>query len=225
MKLVHPVFNRHFIFNEDYFNVIVIENPDYFTKLVTDLNSQIEGYEGKFVLSDEDIISLSKHASLIIDFLHLDLNSRKVKTKIANDLREIAYNQDFYLKTNNLSGEIITYFSQLCDNLTYPLDFDDNVDISGLANALNVHISLSSDNLIEKMLEYIVSYNSLFGETVFILVNFKSYVSSADLEKFYKDMQLNKIKLLLIQNQTREVIEKYERCTVLDNDLCEIYIT
>jgi len=68
LKLVHEDLNSIIEFKENVNNVIVVENPSMFCKLIEDLNRQLIGEEGGFVLSQEDkVIDISKNIILLTD--------------------------------------------------------------------------------------------------------------------------------------------------------------
>ena len=54
MKLAHPLFSTPIRFREDRVQVLALEAPEAFRRLVAELAAQSEGGEGAFVLSRDD---------------------------------------------------------------------------------------------------------------------------------------------------------------------------
>lgn len=61
MKIVNPKINYVFDTDTDKINTLVIENQRLMLDLLTDIEQQLSGYDGKTVLSDNNkILSISK---------------------------------------------------------------------------------------------------------------------------------------------------------------------
>ena len=56
MKLVYTELEQQLIFQENRVNVLVIEHKELFRRMIQELAKQIDGVEGRFVLSDNDNI-------------------------------------------------------------------------------------------------------------------------------------------------------------------------
>lgn len=61
----------------------IIESPALFQKYVHLLNIQVEGEEGGFVLSDDDVIlDISKYVEIVVNPFALDFEDRRIQKKI-----------------------------------------------------------------------------------------------------------------------------------------------
>ena len=79
MKLTHPLFSAPVRFREDRVQVLVIEAPEAFRKLVAELAAQSEGGEGAFVLSRDDAcLKIEDHIHVIFDFIHPQALEKKL---------------------------------------------------------------------------------------------------------------------------------------------------
>ena len=71
MKLTHPIFSEPIFFRENRVQVLAVEAPGAFRKLVTELTRQSEGGEGAFVLSCDDVcLDPAEHLQVIFDYIH-----------------------------------------------------------------------------------------------------------------------------------------------------------
>lgn len=222
MKLVHPILNSHIVFDDNVINVLVLENQNIFSQMLFELSEQINGKDGRFVLSDEDILPLSKNAHMLIDYINLDINSKKIKSKLYNMFNMLAHNEDYYTKTNCVMSNVSAYFEDICNEFPCNVTYSSEFDIIGLTNAVNLCVDDNYDSIAEKLLDYMLTYKALLGDTVFVLANLKSYISDKELLSFYNDILYNKIKILIIENFINGSHLHMERCVILDNDLCEL---
>ena len=83
MKLVHINLNEGILVDAINCTEWVIESPEYFSEYVMELAGQVEGKEGRFVLSDnEKEVDISKNVELIFNIFALDINERKLISKL-----------------------------------------------------------------------------------------------------------------------------------------------
>ena len=72
MKLVHINLNEGILVDAINCTEWVIESPEYFSEYVMELAGQVEGKEGRFVLSDnEKEVDISKNVELIFNIFAL----------------------------------------------------------------------------------------------------------------------------------------------------------
>jgi len=222
MKLVYPFINAHFDMGESSIPILVIENPKHFYKYLSEISEQINGLEGRFTLSEKDkILSLNKYAELIEKFIGFEINRKSLLSKLYNKLGEHAVSEDFYVRTKQINSEIITYLSALLIDFNSELEFDDEIEISGLFKYFGIKFLEDYTDLSEKLLNYMLFIREFDVDKCFIFVNLKSYLSTNDLEVFYKSVIDHKINILLFESINREAL-KVEKVTVIDDDLCEI---
>ena len=82
MKLAHPLFSTPIRFREDRVQVLTLEAPEAFRKLVAELTAQSEGGEGAFVLSRNDAcLKIEDHLQMIFDFIHPQALEKKLQSK------------------------------------------------------------------------------------------------------------------------------------------------
>lgn len=226
MKLVHPEFNYKIEFKENIVNLIVIEDKKFFREYIGELYSQCTELNdsGRFVLSNEEKeIKLSKKAEIILDFYSLDINNKKIITKVYNKLKEISTEEDMYVETGKINSEIIRYVDKIVDISDYPLEFSIDIDVVDLLKITNVKFLKDYTNELDKICDYISLINEITGKDIFILVNFRDFFNLDELKEFYKFISYKKIFLIMIENRVNDVCNEFENLFILDEDLCEIY--
>ena len=103
MKLVHINLNEAILVDAIHCTEWVIESPEYFSEYVMELADQVEGKEGRFVLSDnEKEADISKNVELIFNIFALDINERKLISKLYMELEKLTADERFYVKTQEM---------------------------------------------------------------------------------------------------------------------------
>lgn len=223
MKLVHPELSSMIIFDENVVNELIIENERFFYYTVNDIYSQINRLSGDYVLSERDEpIDFSKHAELITQFIPFEMNKKPLLTKLYSNMKETSVLSEHYLNTSQIMQEICRYLNGITDETDCNVTFDNAFDISGLFKAVNLRFSDEYEALSEKIIDYMLNVRQFEGEKLYVLVNYRNYVSKSEAEAFVKTVIGHKLKLLLIEGGERERLLCTNRI-IIDNELCEIY--
>ena len=90
MKLVNAITGLSIELCENQVNVIAVESPEVLTTYISELKRQISGEEGQFVLSDKDVCRIDKMMEIIVDPWTIDFNSKRIKTKLLQLVKEEA---------------------------------------------------------------------------------------------------------------------------------------
>ncbi len=225
MKLVHPLFEIPIIFEENSINQVVIESPSTLSKIILELKDQINGNDGDFVLSSDkgEILAIKKTMEVYIDYFSFDFQNKKIISKLYNDLKEKAYNEDLYTKTIEIINLMQSYLGHLIDSIDCPLEILNEIDFNNFFKSAGLRINTDPDSNLERVIEYILIINEVLKVEVFILVNIKSYFDEKEVQDFYNAMCNRKINILLLENFESEVNYNEEKKYLIDKDLCHIY--
>lgn len=207
---------------ENQVNVIAIESPEVLTEYISELKRQISGQDGQFVLSDKDICRIDKMVEIVIDPWAIDFNSKRIKTKLLQLVKEEA-DEYFYDKFIETKGMICQYAENLLDKMMYPVSYDMDIDTMSLIKLLDVKIDIQTDKLIDSIIEYIKLLHDLCKIEVVVLVNIKTYLSKKELLYLYQEALYQKVHLILLEAVLTDQIE-YEKIVIIDADKCVINI-
>ena len=222
MKLAHPFIENHIIFAENKINVLVVENQSLFVNMIEDIKNQLVCDEGEFVLSNQlGIIPLRNNAELISNYFDLDFDSKKIQNKISAFLKEAAYAEENYVKTNEIISMLQGYFYELLDSSEYPLKISNETDAAALIKMAGIKADISNGSLLEKLTDYILLMQDMLGIKLFVLVNLKTFLSERELQNFYSFLFYKKAHVLLLENTAREKPTE-EVLHIIDQDMCEI---
>ncbi len=221
MMFVHPEINRLFDTRQPRVNSVVIENPSFFLRIMTDIYSQINGNDGDGVLSENDTpISFSKNAELLDHFVPFELNQRALLTKIASVLEKTALQAEFYSETMQLLRECENQltrwaFERSCD-VIFP-----KLSVASLIKCAGPELREEYDSLAEKILDYIELVHEYDRRKLFFTVNLRAYLTQGETELFMESILSHQFHVLMLENR------EYPRCSherrlIIDNDLCEI---
>lgn len=222
MRMTYPIFETPIIFQENKFNVLIIENQKAFFNFVMAIVDKGNGAESDIVLSRNfEEIRFDKISDVVSDIINLDCNNKKVVSKLYSKLNEIAFQEENYTMTLDIVGKISEYLLTITQSLPCGVSFDENVELNQLFKSVALRVDTDGKNILERLCDYVEVMNEFCGTELFVFINLKSYVSSTELLEFYKFCNYKKISLLLVENMPRETIEM-ECVKIIDNDLCEI---
>lgn len=220
MKLVYSEWEQSIQLKENCVNILSIESPLYFSKIIGEVKGQIEGNEGGFVLSDEKMLDLKKHAGLVLSPFLIDIHSKKLLNALYKELEQIASDEEV-LSTNQLKSEILSYIARLGDYLDYDLEIPEDFDISELFKISGVKFEADNQSLCSSLLNYLVLCHRILGWDVIFAVGLKTFFSKDQLSLLYENIFQNKIHLVLLENRNPYLLSG-EQVITIDRDLCEI---
>lgn len=222
MKLVERELGLEIELKENVVPVIVVENVALRILMVEELYSQVMGKDGNWLLvKNEKNYDLSKEAEIILEPFSLELNNRKVKTKLFQDIKTIA--QDFCFEPGlEVHSHICNYLESLLERIPYPVKYEEEWNILELLKAYGVELVEECDSICEKLFNYIKLINDVCGTDVFITVNIKQYLTEVQINELYKLAMYSKIQLVLIEFNMYNKKYDCEEIYILDKDNCII---
>lgn len=222
MKLVHSELETPLTLNNEGIFELIIESPTDFSKYVSELIHQVEGWEGNFILLKGDVeLDLAKESVFITNPFDVNINDAKLLKKLYAELKEIGY-EHFFIQTQELISSLEKYILELEHHSDYILEVDNNIDFNNLFKTFGVKFTCLSEDFFENIIQFIKINASLLKKTLFIFVNLKSYI---DEQQYFQLMQLaeyEKVAILLIDNKQNDFsndVNKY----IIDLDRCHIY--
>ena len=225
MNLKINYFDNNIKIENDYVQVIEIENKKTFYRLVSDLykiKNDEKLDEVFFYDDDNQELNMYNKVDLYVNFFDIDLNSKKnlnaLNKNIINSL------------TDNIKEEILNNFKKLAKSFTkilsdidLPLSLNDNITVEDIIKLLKISIN-KTDELLNNLLLIIDLEKVLKMNEILFFINLKQYLSQEELIEFYKYAIYNEIKIVLVDSQSYGIKLDYEKKLIIDTNLDEFVL-
>ena len=224
MKIINREWHRQIELKENVIHTLILENKVYYREIILELLRQHKGLEGDFVLSEKNKdIAFDKNSYFITDLFNIDINNKKVLTKVYATLQKQV--EEDIVEYNQLTSVIKRYFERLIFNNNLDLEQDEEIDVMALLKLGDFKIHFEESNYLEKIIKYMKVLIDLCGVKVIFLIGLHSIFNNNEIRQFYKEICLNKIKIVNIEIQQFSDYsnEDYkELIYIFDKDNCEI---
>ncbi len=221
IKVAHVHLENSLIISDDYVQLLILENPNEFYDMVSELDGQFNGEDGAFVFSrGGNVVSAEKLGAMISDWFHFDLNDKKLLTLLHKRLETVAFGEKISL-FNELTAKMVSFLEEMSLFSPFMLNYTEPQPIDYLKVA-GVKFEKQYDNLEEKIICYINSFIELKNCDFFIFVNLKSVLSDEKLKELYLHCRREQVGLLLIEDVKRRPLLAEEKAIIITEDLCEI---
>ena len=221
MKLVLPYVNQVFSCDEENVWTVVIENQNCLYKILTDIESQMSGNEGKTILSEnEKVVRVDKRMELLTQIIPFDMNQKAILNKIMAEMQKNALQDEYYIRAN----ELLANWTAFCMDLTWDLPGDiefKKINIESLVKAAGIEIENEYECLGEKLIDYFELVEAYECKKLFVLLNVRSFMIDTEMENFLKEVIARDYQVLLLENKEYPIL-KGERRYIIDAGLCEI---
>lgn len=224
MKIINKNWQRKIEIEDNIIYTLVFENKKYYRENIIELINQHKGKEGSFILSnDNKEISFDKNSYIITDIFNIDINNKKVLSKIYGSLlKEIVEDISSY---NKLSTNIRVYFEKLIFNSSLEIDQGEEIDMSSLLKLGDFKIHVENDDILEKFVKFLKVLSELCGYKIIFVVGLHTVFTQEEIIEIYKEVCLNKINIINIEYQQFNNLsnENYKEIVyIFDEDNCEI---
>lgn len=221
MKFVYPDIDHVFDTAGDKINTLIIENPNLFVRLLSDIRGQLDGEDGKSVLSDaNNMLSIGKYAELLTEFVPFRLNTKPLLSKIGAAFEKRAAEEEHYLQSLELLSEIEKFFYNLSQDFCVDVGFA-KIGIPSLIKAAGIEINEEYPSLAEKILDYFELVTEFDSKKLFITVNLRNYLCDEETEKMLDSSLQHGYYILMIEGCEHTRLRN-ERRYIVDPSLCEI---
>ena len=211
------------MYDKDSVNELIIESPDCFMKYIRELIRQASGIDGEFVLSEENkTLNISKSVEVIVNPFTVDVNDKKILGKIYDELKQIAYGEKYYVKSQEMYQKIIAYIIDVIDDSDYILDLDSEIDMSMLLKAVGVKIDMDPDDFVGNIFKYMQLIIELLKRKLVVIVNLRNYIDDIQYTDFIDMCRYKNIRVLLVENSKKDRVSNVKQY-IIDKDRCEIF--
>jgi CRISPR-associated protein Csn2 len=221
MNLAYPSYNVMLTLCENKITVLSIENPQAYSKILSDIWNQCQGGDGEFILSHHATIkSISKEIACIFNPFVLNSGDKKILNKLYSILQEQT-NEWLIHESASLNRNIIDFFDKLSQHVPYALEYNLNLDIVNLFKSYDVKPENFGESLLERIVEYLRIQSQLCNLKIFVFISLKQYLTTDELKLLYEFVFYEKIHLIIIEPIHSPQIYGEKGC-IIDKDLCII---
>lgn len=223
MKIIHPDLQIKFEIHLAKLNSLVIEKPEYFERIATDLSRAYEKKgEDIMLYQEENRYDISKYADIIFTPFNLTYDKREIQKKLFVNLQNISEMQDLMSEFAEANGYLLELLNKLDFDSEYDIEYEEDFDFSALLKNYSVHIREPEGRFIEKAIEYMVNLKKLLNKDVFVFINCDAYLAEDDYAYFEKCAQHYGLYILFINSRQIACSHAINEC-IIDRDLCEIH--
>lgn len=221
MRLVNRKYGLEFLLSENEALNIVCENRTAIESMITDFISEINGGEGAWILSNnEEELSLSKYADIILNPFSVTCNDRKIINAVYKELHTIV-DQVYPELFCEANSKIINFIDTTVIGVPYALEYNPCGDIEGIFKLYDIKFDEEFSSLEERLISYIKIASQVLRKKVFILVNIKSFLDNSAIRQLYKEAMYSKSLLVLFEGRDYSLLSS-EKKVIIDSDLCII---
>lgn len=224
MKIINNNWQRQIVLEDNLIHTIVFENKKYYRESILELIRQHKGYEGNFILSNNNKeVSFDKNSYFISDLFNIDINNKKIITKVYGELLRNAL--DNIAEYNKIISYIREYFETLVFNNNLDLEYNDEIEANSLLKLGNFKIQIGESNYLEKLIKFLKVLVELCNIKVIFIVGLYRVFSVEEVGKIYKEVCLNKINIINIESEYKNIKKSdyyKEILYIFDQDNCEI---
>lgn len=221
MKLTHYSLENSIDFDESEVWTLVCDNSRQFAQLTHDFCVLLGRGDDGWNLYDGKQLDIAKYVMYLVDFHNVSINDKKSSNILQDKLKQIAFDEEHTIITHEVLSKITGYLNELVADVDFPTRVSD-VDLGVVFKSVTVSFLDESENLCEKLMDYVTLLSRLTVIKVLVCVNLRSYLELSELELFFNHCEQSGIKLLCIENRYKIKLN-CEKILYSDEDMCEFF--
>ena len=222
MKLASPDWNNTLDWDVHHAGCLVLEDPDEYRQVISDLTQQADNREGKLVISiDGEPCSLAKEGLLIRDLWSVDINQKKILTAVQKQLVEIGQ-EDYYTDVMELIIKTETLVEKVAEDSMLPLCWECPADLGAFMKVFGVRLETTEEPL-DRLLDYVRLAREFLHSRFLILTGIRNFLTDDTCAALQRDFTAFEIPVLFIEHTAWPMLE-HEHRLVIDTDHCELLL-
>lgn len=197
-----------------------IENKAVFRDVISAFKSGALEESGIVFSENYQPIDYKKHVCFVDDLFNPEFSSVFLK-KLYADAAQCCHDE-LLEETLKFKSAYEILISNLMNKFDYDLTCNYDFDLAAFLKFRGLCPDLDGETLLENLLEYILLTSKYSTVKCFVILNLHLFFTKEELEKFFEELKLNHINLLVIEGFLPEDYPKNPKIYILDEDLCEI---
>lgn len=223
MRVVYYDLNIEFSIKNDVLNVLVVEQPREFEKLVIAFAKRASKKETKIELFEDcECVDFAKKAELIVSPTDMVYEKRDVQKHLLTNLVEEIHSTEL---VENFGAAFIKFFEVLeglRQSTEYELDFDESFGAEAFLKSVGVHLKEPEGRFVERFIDYSQNLHRILGKQVFVFISCAQYFQREDFKYLLEHAKYMNISVLFVESRPVDLefsINQY----IIDDDLCELH--
>lgn len=202
------------------FPILVIENKKLFRNVICSFENDYE--EEYFVFSkDYSPVKFSKCALFVSNVLNVELESKKLITKINSYMEETA-NDEFIFELSTVKQNLLALAEKLCSFCDFDCDYNYDISTADIIKVLQFKIGKAENTPEELLIMYFKLISKYLKINLFVVENLHLMFDVNELALIYHELSLNHINVISLECFEPEYKFDFESYHIVDQDLCEI---
>jgi len=223
IRLVNEPLNLYLDEIDYNFNILVVESKTLFFQIIQDLNNQINNEYGDFILSINDQpIEIKDSFELIINPFGLDINNKKILSKIEKLAAKEAKDEIHYCETNKIISLIEEYAQNIAFTFNGNITPKYEITSESIIKLINYQIDTFSNSFTETIIEYTQNSNKYLNTQVFCFINIFNYLETEQINMLIKAFLDYNIHVIFIEASDTNYLNEKCKKTIIDSDFCQI---
>ncbi len=220
MKCLFKLSDEPINFEKSCVHTLIIENKKLLRNVLTSF--EFGDSEEYFVFSENFTpFDFDKKGFFIGNVLNVDLNNKKLSTKINGYLEKIA-NEELYVELSEVKSALLNLGDALSDFTDYEFSFKQDFDALSVVKFLDFTLCRDEYTEEEIFLKFISLLAKYLGIKVFVTSNLFLYFDKEELKQIFEIFALNNIFILDIEGYNPDCLKECCDYHIIDNDLCSI---
>lgn len=220
MMVTFDFFSEPVELREDSISVVCIENKKIFRKTVAAFFDGCPEESNIYFSENFETLKYKGNVCFIPSYYEFDFSAAYMK-KLYETLSVYA-NTNLCEEVQNIQSASMQFFLKIAEEYDYDLEFSDCLDIISLFKMQSLKPSLSTENLLSTLLDFLTLTKKYSLVKCFVLLNLHSFFEEEELTIFYQEIKYRKIDILVIEDIKHFDSLPIEKFYILDKDLCEI---
>ena len=199
---------------------LVVENPDFLGKFVSEMIDQTRGFDGRFILSSKETIN-EFHKSVLISIGPFDAspNRKEILNGFTQTLTNDALSENHYVRTSELLCDLRSHMCNLAAEIETEFELTEPT-ASEIVKTLQFKF-LESPNLDERVYDFIRLVGKYTKYKLVVMVNISEYMFEERYRELLRNIAYLQTPVLMIDSR---LIDHAHPAVIIDQDQCEIVL-
>lgn len=199
---------------------LCVESPEFYYCLVRALFRLDE--ELIVVVDGSKVYKTAKEVLYLDSFCDLSPNSKASLTTLYKKAGSLLLNGERQKRYEEIEAELSSFLSELSLDFSYPVTFDDQIELGKIMQSFNFRYDLEADtDFYEDLVAYMKAVLDTTNPHFLVTKDLFSYLAEKNVPNLKAELESLGITLINVFGKNRSGLPKEEKTVILDETLCE----